>query len=68
MSNAKVDYLIGRTLNLGDMEFVRIQVGLSLECIASKEEIGLAFSRAKRFVDAKIAEQEHEWKVGGDEE
>ena len=66
MNKARVEYLISRTLNLGDFESVKIQVGLSLECDASKEEVELAFSRAKRFVDTKVVQEEHEWKVGED--
>ena len=68
MNKARVEYSISRTLNLGDFESVKIQVGLSLECGASKEDVELAFSRAKRFVDAKVVQQEHEWKVGEDEQ
>jgi len=64
VNKAKIDYTMGRTLNLGDFESVKIQVGLSLECEADRKEIEQAFLRAKRFVDSKLAEQEHEWKVG----
>lgn len=68
MNKARVEYSISRTLNLGDFESVKIQVGLSLECSASKEEVELAFTRAKRFVDTKVVQQEHEWKVGESDE
>ena len=67
MNKAKVEYLVSRTLNMGNFESTKIQVGISMECVQTPEEIELAFSRAKRFVDAKVVEQEHEWKVGEDE-
>jgi len=64
VNKAEVGYSIGRTLNLGDFESVKVQVSLSMECEATKEEIEKTYQRAKRFVDAKVAEEEYEWKVG----
>ena len=64
MDKAKVVYSVGRTLNMGDFESTRVDVSLSMECVQTPEDIERTFSRAKRFVDRKVAVQEHEWKVG----
>jgi len=68
MSKARVDYSLSRTLNMGNFESTKITVGLSLECEATREEVEQAFEKAKRFVESKMVQQEHEWKVGEDHE
>lgn len=66
MAGARVDFSLSRTLNMGNYESTKITVGLSLECEASREAIEKAYGMAKRFVEIKIAQEEHEWKVGGE--
>jgi len=60
----RVEYTLSRTLKLADFESVKIQVGLCLDFEGTKKGAEEAFANAKRFVDTKVAQQEHEWKVG----
>jgi len=64
MSKATVEYSLTRALNLGNYESVKVHVGLSLDCDGSRDAVESVFEKAKRFVDEKIAKEEHEWKVG----
>ena len=64
---AVVEYLLARTLNMGNFESTKIGVSLSLECDGSRQEVEKAFEKAKRFVERKVALEEHDWKVGDEE-
>ena len=64
MSKAVVEYSLTRTLNMGNYESTKIQVGLSLECESTREEVERTFEKAKRFVEEKMIRQESDWQVG----
>ena len=60
MKQAKVSYSITRTINLGNYESARVDVGLKLPCYI--EEIPAAFEKAQRIVQARLVKESEEIK------
>jgi len=53
---ARVKYNKGRTINIGNFESIRVDVGIELEMAASDgREIDATFDRLKAWVDKRIA-------------
>lgn len=47
----------GITLNLGNYESLRIDVGISLPCKPTKKDVEDTYTKALQFVEEKLAEQ-----------
>lgn len=56
---AKIKYSLGRTINTGNYENVKIEVGVEFMCDDS--EVGEIFDKAKKWVRSKIKTEEKEW-------
>ena len=52
---ATIDFGIGMTLNLGNYESVRVNVGITLPTYIEQQEA--AYASAKKFVDTKLNEE-----------
>lgn len=62
----EVSYSLTRTINLGNYESVKVQVGLTLPIGMPKHTLDLVqteavYEHAKQFVDEKIAEEVEKW-------
>ena len=51
----KVTYSKGRTVNLGNFESLRVDIGIELECQDGEEDE--TFKRLKAWIDAKLAKE-----------
>lgn len=62
---ARIEYGLGRTLNMGDFESTRVHVSVAIEVEdkISRDELEKTFGRIKKFVDEKVAEEEAHWKL-----
>jgi hypothetical protein len=47
----------GITLNLGNYESLRVDVGISLPCKPTKKDVEETYTKALQFVEEKLAEQ-----------
>ena len=57
---ARVSYSITRTINLGNYESVKVQVGLETQCdSAHKDE---TYNQIKDWVDGQIEEETNGWR------
>jgi hypothetical protein len=56
---ARVKYSLGRTINTGNYENVKIEVGVEFVC--DESEVGKIFDTAKAWVRSKIKAEEKEW-------
>ena len=61
MKKVKVSYSTAQTINLGNYESVKVQVGLEMEC--EEEDINVTYKRVKNFVDKKIEKETKKWKM-----
>jgi hypothetical protein len=59
MSNepkVKLKYSLGKTLNLGNYESARIDIGMEAMCLAEKQETEKVFKGMKKWVEDKVEE------------
>jgi hypothetical protein len=56
---AKVKYSLGRTINTGNYENAKVEIGLELEC--EETDVKQAYAKVKKFVDARVKEEELRW-------
>lgn len=54
----KVSYYKGRTVNLGNYESERLDIGIELECEDGQEDATLA--RAREWINRKLQRDNHE--------
>jgi hypothetical protein len=55
----KVRYALQRTINLGNFENVKIDIGIETAC--EENNVGKTFTKIKKFVENKIEEEMEEW-------
>jgi hypothetical protein len=55
----KVNYSIQRTINLGNFENVKIDIGVEAEC--EDGELKKTYENVRKFVNRKIEEEMQEW-------
>lgn len=58
---ARVCVSSGGTHALGDFEFLKIEVSVTLPCMPTAEGIEAAYTRAKEFVSEKLINDQSEW-------
>lgn len=60
----RIKYSLGRTINTGNYENAKIEVGIELD-IQSVDEKSLDdwYEKAKRWVNKRVKEEEREWLV-----
>lgn len=51
----------GQTYNLGNFESMRIDVSVTLPCVATEKGVEAAYARASDFVAEKLANEEAQW-------
>ena len=54
-----VSFSLGRTINLGNFENVKIEVGIDVHTDTDKLEAD--YEKARRWVEKKLAEEEDKW-------
>lgn len=63
---AEVRVDTGVTLNMGNMEFLRLGISLALPCAATASEIEKAYTRAVKYTETKLDKLIKESKRGGE--
>jgi hypothetical protein len=58
----KVRYALQRTINLGNFENIKIDIGIETEC--EEDSVGKTFNKIKKFVTNRIEEEMEEWQQG----
>ena len=58
-----VQYTVSRTLNLGEFESVKVQIGLAVEVEGGKTKVDKAYTEIKRWVDEKLEEEVCKWQI-----
>jgi len=58
---ARVQVTAGVTRALGDFEFMRMDVSVTLPCMPTQEGIEDAYERASDFAAAKLDEEQNRW-------
>ena len=61
MKQARVSYSVMKTINLGNMEFAKVQVGLEVQCDRTDEALDATWEQTKEWVDAHIKEETLTW-------
>ena len=61
IKKATVSYELGRTINLGDFENVKISIGIDIR--TDVDELDADYKRAVKWVGNKLKEEEEKWKV-----
>lgn len=61
LRGAKVKYSLGKTINVGNFENVKLECGVELTC--QEDELGERFEQAREFVLAKVQDEEYKWRV-----
>lgn len=61
---AEVGLLLSRTINLGNYESVRVQVSLTMPCLAEQVAVDHAYEEVKAWVDARMGKIIDEASVG----
>jgi hypothetical protein len=59
----RVSFSMGRTINMGNYESTRIDIGVELPFGVGPDALEAAYENAKRFVTGKLKEQEMECKL-----
>jgi hypothetical protein len=59
---AVVDLKFGLTINLGNYESCRLDVGLTLPC--PREDVDVAFAKVKAWVEQRVTEEVAEIQAG----
>jgi hypothetical protein len=54
---ATINVSSGITLNLGNYESLRVDVGITLPCKPTKKDVEDTYAKALQFVEEKLAEQ-----------
>ena len=55
-----VSFELGRTISLGDFENVKILVGMDVR--TDEDEVSIDYEHAKKWVSARMQEEEEKWK------
>ncbi len=59
MKKVVVSYEVGRTINLGNFENVKISVGIDIN--TDTDSVDKDYVRAKKWVEKKLTEEEDKW-------
>ena len=59
----KLKYSFGKTISVGNFEFIRVDVGAEWFCENKKADVDRTFAAMKKFVDGKVREGELECQV-----
>lgn len=62
-ATALVNVSMGLTKNLGNYESLKIQIGITIPCLPTGEDIEATYEQAKAWVDEKVSEVNAEVEV-----
>ncbi len=57
MAHPRVKYQKGRTINLGNFESLRVDIGIEIDCLAGQED--LAIDRCREWVDSQLRKEKN---------
>ena len=63
MDKIKVKYASGKTINLGNYESARVDIGVEFMCDNNKAAVEEMYVKMKKFVDDKVTEGVAEWQA-----
>ncbi len=59
MKKVTVSFEVGRTINLGNFENVKISVGIDIN--TDTDSLDKDYARAQKWVERKLSEEEDKW-------
>jgi hypothetical protein len=60
----RIKYGLGRTINMGNYENAKIEVGLELDVeTADRDALDGWFEKARKWVNNKVKQEEMEWRT-----